>query len=134
MNKIYSNSDFKEDFSKTLGCKVGYDLYDIYRKMTIQDGISLSEAVRRSIIQGAKVWVNLKKPEITYEKEPSKQDFYRPTTTKIPAFTSCYNLKPFSIKEFLEEAKVNNNNIQNHIQTAIRTVYVLFVLFSTKRK
>jgi hypothetical protein len=134
MNKIYSNSDFKEDFSKTLGCKVGYDLYDIYRKMTIQDGISLSEAVRRSIIQGAKVWVNLKKTEITYENEPSKQDFYRPTTTKIPAFTSCYNLKPFSIKEFLEEAKVNNNNIQNHIQTAIRTVYVLFVLFSTKRK
>lgn len=134
MTNFYTYNKFCADFTKTLGCKVSYELYEIYVKIAITENVTLSEAVRSSIIHGANVWMAGKKADNTSAKQSSNHNYYGQNTTKEPKYTFSNNSRPIHFEDFLTETKERNMMTQKDIKTAFGAGLALLMLFSGKRK
>lgn len=117
------------DYSKTLGSKVSDSLYQAYKKIAQSDKTTISEAVRRSLINEANSRI-----ASTNEFSNSKQELithpsFNYTATSKPFFSHSNGTKPLYYKKFLEEVNQNKERIHKDINMFFEVGRALYFLF-----
>ncbi|MDP1844210.1 MAG: hypothetical protein Q8K64_12375 [Sediminibacterium sp.] len=122
------------DFTKTLGSKVSGELYEAYKKIAQLDKITISEAVRRSLISEANSRIASKNETSNSQLESITHPSFNYSATSKPFYSQSNDTKPFYAKDFLEQAKHNREQMTKNVETLSEMGKALFVLFSFTTK